>query len=266
MHQVCTSVFLQDDWITYLASLLDQAAWPDDFRSHRTVFLSKHCAYSANRPRLRFLTVVLQYYSSNYVTALAIINQIYCGLNRRRIDQTVHLVHHQQLLVITRADTWYHTSKQLSYPPTWSNYLLFVPSGSEYVNSGWFVYDDNCSCATSSSCALAIKNLWEQLSLITVVCARFLPWMLFLRSTTSIPPRMFVQSNLFEPVAVLLGFHDATEHQSSRLIGFWSLLSEHDQSNRVLEQLLVDKWNWTITHDDYYASCQPTACTYTISS
>jgi hypothetical protein len=33
----------------------------------------------------------------------------------------------------------------------------------------------------------------------------------------------------------------------------------------IVDQLMVEKWNWSAIHADYYAACKPNECTYTVT-
>jgi hypothetical protein len=34
----------------------------------------------------------------------------------------------------------------------------------------------------------------------------------------------------------------------------------------MLDELMVEQWNWSINYDYYYAACQPSQCSYTLTA
>ena len=262
MHQVCTSAFLQDDWLTNLARSSGRAYWTDDFRfSGPFIFLalgtlcqSAETSISSSR---------LQFYSANYISAFAVPPDQLRSQSEAYIQQFISSTTNNYLSSLRLIRDTTQANALLS--AKLSNYGLYVPSGSEFVYEYPFAYDENCTCASSSSCVLPSKIFKNNDRSLAWFVPGFYRGCFILEALRRSHLECLYNQTCLSQLLLYLNFTtpvNTTALDSSASDYFHpSMIIEE-----ILGQLMVDHWNWTITHDHYYASCQPTECTYRITA
>ena len=262
MHQVCTSAFLQDDWLTNLARVAAQPHWRDDFRPRgpyvfqalRTICQSAVTSISSSR---------LQFYSTNYVSAFAVSPDLLRSQSEAYIQQFISSTNNSYLSSLRLIRDTTQANALLS--AEWSNFFLIVPSGSIYVHEYPFTFDDNCTCGSSSSCVSGSFIFENDDRSVAWFVPGFYQGCFFLEALRRSHLECLYNQTCLSQLLFYLNFTmlvniTALDASASDYVHPTMIIEES------LEQLMVDHWNWTITHDHYYASCQPAACTYTIST
>ena len=260
MHQVCTSAFLQDDWISQLASLALQSHWSDDFR-FTGLFVFEALRTLCQSAATSVSDSLLQFYSTNYVSALITSADLLRFQSEASIQQFISSTANSYLSSLRLIRDTTQANSLLS--AKWSNYALYVASGYPNVFGRPRGYDDNCSCDSSSSCVTQ-SPIYQNNSRSSVW---YVPGFYTGCFVLEALRRSHLECLYNQTCLAQLLFHfDSTTPLSITALD--SSATSHFQPNttveKMLERLMVDNWNWTITHDDYYRSCQPSECTYTI--
>ncbi|CAF4027582.1 unnamed protein product, partial [Adineta steineri] len=149
LHQICTSIFVQDIWISYLYNASATALFfTDDFRgSGSFIFqgLSTFCQLSSQTISNR----LTQFYSSQYVSASVTPLQVLQSQSQAFVSQFISSMTNDFLLSISTIRETTQSNGLFSGQLT--NYGLYTESNND-VSSFPLLYG-NCSCASSATCA-----------------------------------------------------------------------------------------------------------------
>ena len=259
-HQVCNSVFLTDQWFTYLTSNDNQTRYtsdfralaPDAFRAIRTFceLTNKTIEQSLN-----------QFYSNQYVTGSTVSVDVFESQIRSAIERFRSETITSFLLALQLIRSTTHANPILSAYQ--SNYILRI----EYlgtVNITPADYD-NCVCSTSALCSspISIYNVSGNYAYLMFNVPGFYEGCYVIEALLQSDLRCFFNQScinhleryLLKELAINITALDA------------SLPSEYLPNStfeQLLDKLMIEQWNVTQMYDQYYNSCQPTECTYSI--
>jgi hypothetical protein len=142
-----------------------------------------------------------------------------------------------------------------------TNYGIFTPRGEidAYAYSLWY---GNCSCASSSMCTLQ-SNIYDYPKLIVLFPVPGI-------HTGCYVIESLLQSNLqcFYNQTCINKLQSYFVSSSSKNITALdtSLLSRYLENSTIedlLDELMIEKWNSSIMHDNYFNECEPRECSYT---
>jgi hypothetical protein len=257
LHQICSSVYIDNEWITYLVSssefLLNsdfRVAAPRLFQGLRSM-----CQLAAESIR----TNLDQFYSSNYVSAAATSEDLLRSQSEAIVKQFISSTTNSFLLSLRLIRNTTHVNTLLSGFST--NAEFAYEDGPASRPNIWASYGTNCTCEYSSACT-SNGQIYHDLS-------GTLEWNV---------PGFFRGCFIFEALrqSNLHCFYNQTclddlqSHWESRQELRLQLLdpSAHyfdvmTPVGVIIDRLMVDVWNWTITHGNYYGVCQPKECSYT---
>jgi hypothetical protein len=257
VHQICLSMYTRDDFPTHITTSTS-ALLRIDFRfSSRQMFqgLRAMCQLAAESIR----TNLDQFYSSNYVSAAATSEDLLRSKSEAIVNQFISSTTSSFLLSLRLIRNTTQANALVSglFTNFEFNYYYMELS----LTSQQRDYDD-CSCAYYSTCTSS-AGIYHNASL---------------PSTWSVPG-FYIGCFIFEALrqSNLHCFYNQTclddlqSHWESRQELRLQLLDPSalhyfdvmTPVGVIIDRLMVDVWNWTITHGNYYGVCQPKECRYT---
>ncbi|CAF3916101.1 unnamed protein product [Adineta steineri] len=258
-HQVCTSVFITQNWTNYLStSYGDDDVYLDDFRltsSFTFQALSALCQLINQTVSNR----LSQFYSSQYVSASVIPSEIFDPQARTLVDQYISSTTTDFLLSLTTIRNT--TQSNALFTGLQTNYYFITQNDTQYPDPYVLAYG-NCNCSSSPKCVTqsSIYNYPDPTTLLSV-------------------PGIYLGCYVIESLlqSNLECFYNQTcidqlqsYFSSTSLMNITALdesLSVKFRKNSTIEavvdQLMMEQWNQTIMYDRYFNACKPFECTYT---
>jgi hypothetical protein len=260
-HQVCSSVFVTENWISYLAKFYQyEELYVDDFRLSGTYTfqaLNSFCDL-INRTISDSLT---SFYSSQYVSAFVTPSELFQSQLQSLFLQFISTTTNEFLLSVDMIRDI--TQSNALFSGLFSNYGVIVPYG--HVDARTYARDyGDCKCTFSAKCV-------EQFSIYNNATVRRIA----LFTVPGLYFGCYFVESLFQ--STLECFYNQTcirELQSYLILSSSMNLTALDSSlpsqyfinsttEELLDHLMVEQWNSSQFYDNYYNECQPAQCTYT---
>ncbi|CAF4104333.1 unnamed protein product [Adineta steineri] len=256
LHQICTSIFVQDIWISYLADHNALSTFNfDDFRHSGTFIfqgLSAFCQLSSQTISNR----LTQFYSSQYVSASVTPLQVLQSQSQAFVSQFISSMTNDFLLSISTIRETTQSNGLFSGQLT--NYGLYT--GNNDVSSFPLLYG-NCSCASSATCANE-SIIYDPTTSFVIFSVPGLYIGCYIIEG-------LLQSNLecfYNETCINQIQSYFTQYLSMNLTTLDTSLLVRFHMNSTIEELvdklMVEKWNNATIYDGYYNECQPSKCSY----
>ena len=258
-HQVCSSIFVSESWINYLAASYGSSnVFIEDFRwtgTYTFQALSALCAL-INKTISNSLT---DFYSSEYISAYVISSELFQLQVQSLTDQFRLSTTNAFLLSLSMIRGTTQGNALLSGLQT--NYDVLSSNDHRTIFTATNIYSD-CYCDTSPTCTdiSAIYKSDYQTILYTV-------------------PGMYTGCYVIESLlqSTLQCFYDQTcinQLQSYFLSSATMYITALHSSlptqyfinstiEDLLDHLMVEQWNSSHMYENYYNACHPAQCTYT---
>ncbi|CAF1383656.1 unnamed protein product [Adineta steineri] len=257
LHQICTSIFVTNYWISYFTNARGTATLNgDDFRASGSFIfqaLNTFCQLSnqtiANR--------LIQFYSSQYVTVSVTPLQVFQSQTQAFVSQFISLMTNDFLLSISTIRKTTQSNSLLS--GQFTNYYL-VRQSSNYVNSVFVLYN-NCSCASSATCAYKFPIYDSKNSKVIFTVPGIYTGCYIIEALLQSNLQCFYNKTCINQVQSYFTKYlsmNLTTLDSSLLIGF----SMNSTIQELVDELMVEEWNSSTIYDGYYNECQPSKCSY----
>ncbi|CAF1523223.1 unnamed protein product [Adineta ricciae] len=258
LHQVCTSMYVTLQWIQYIINFFqDEVFFSSDFRwSSANSFstLAGFCELANKVITDNLITFSLNQYVSTTVTPVDLFNSQVQVL----VDQFKSSITNTFIISLNAIRST--TQSNGLYSALVTNYQLVILPGSASLARGGYSYS-NCSCIVSAKCLrpFPIFNYPNTTPIYTV------PGMyrgcFIVEALLQSNLQCFYDRNCLNQLQSY--FISST---SINLTSLDSSLSTHYSINSTIEQLLdelmIEQWNISITYKNYYDECQPKECSY----
>ena len=261
LHQICSSVYVTDQWINYILNSLSQVYWADDFRIlglQQFRVLAALCQQAEDVIAASLSQFYSNYYVSAVATSVALLRSQADALVQQFISSTTNSFSSSLRLI---RDTT--QANQLMSGLT-TNYYLSLSNNSLVPFPTSFTYDDDCDCRSSSACISNVVIFNGTLSEFTIsdVPGFYAGCFVLEALRQSFLECLYNQTCLIE---LQFNMQSTTSLNVTALDPSASVQYRPDTTIGVIvDELMVEAWNWSTTHEDYYAACQPDACSYTV--
>ncbi|CAF3852763.1 unnamed protein product [Rotaria sp. Silwood1] len=262
-HQVCTSDFISELWLKYMKSTAITLYFAD-FRRF-SIYTFQTLQILCRLVNKTISANLDDFYSDQYISTSTTpqnllriqIDSLFARLiisMENSFLQTFQLIRsttYQNVLTSAALTDHYHTDVDLLGIP-----LSFIVARSNI----W----SNCDCAVKATCiqSAAIYNITNNRVLYTV-SGMYIGCYLIEATLQSTLECLYNKTCL----------DMITSHVTRSLAIDWIPLNSSQSQNlanetiqAILDQLMVQKWNWSINYDSYYTECQPYECMYTYES
>ncbi len=261
LHQVCSSIFVDQSWIDYMVMHSEDILHFTDFR------MSSSYAFQALRTFCQLINRTISdsfidFYSRQYVSASVMSSKLFESeteslTNRFKLSMTNSFL----LSLLMIRDT---TQTNALLTATLTNYALTLYPNGYFVFAAPWTYG-GCFCASSSTCIS--------------------PTFIHKSGTPAIEfhvPGFYMGCYVLEALlqSTLECFYNQTcinrlqmYYSSSSAINVTALdsssPSNYSQSSTIrdlVENLMIEQWNVSTMYERYYNECRPTQCTYNIET
>ena len=262
LHQVCNSVYVTKEWITLVALSIDEF---DDFVDPKMIVLvtlrglRSFCASVETHIFASLLNFNSTIYISDVVTQTHILKS-QSDAQITNVKSTIANDFASSLEMINnvrKGDDLIPAFKQ--------TFFLMVPLGSVLWRPIAANRRDKCICDEDSTCT--VPTIFQDSNSST--SHWFVPG-LFTGCGVLETLRMSRLECLYNQICLnnfqkgLKSPHNTTltALNSSKTSPFFP----NTTLGAILDQLMVEHWNWSVTYEDYYAACQPSECRYTLTT
>ncbi|CAF3993185.1 unnamed protein product [Adineta steineri] len=261
LHQVCRSDFVTQHWIDYVAnSYGNDGTFYDTFRTTGTfVFqaLSTLCVL-VDQTISNSLT---QFYSSQYVSEFVTPENVFQLQTNAFISQFISSTTNQFLLSLSMIRKTTQSNALLS--GQFTNYRFYYNLDSSLTTES--VRYDDCTCTSSATCieqytVINYPNFTQVFPLPGLYIGCYI-----IESLLQSNLQCFYDQVCIDTVQLYLQsstFINATALDISLSIQYL----ENSTIADILEQLMVEEWNSSSIYENYYSECQPSGCSYTVTS
>ncbi|CAF3911623.1 unnamed protein product [Adineta steineri] len=261
LHQICHSDFVTQHWIDYLTSSHgNDGAFYDTFRTTGTfVFqaLSTFCVLVDET----ISNSLIQFYSTQYVSAYVTSENVFKLQIEAFISQFILSTTNQFLLSLSMIRKT--TQSNALFTGQLTNYNVYL-AGDLSLTTKSVQYDD-CTCTSSATCieqytVINYPNFTQIFPLPGLYIGCYI-----IESLLQSNLQCFYDQVCIDTVQLYLGsskFINATALDISLSVQFFKNSTIAD----VLDQLMVEEWNSSSIYEDYYSECQPSGCSYTVTT
>ncbi|CAF0788979.1 unnamed protein product [Adineta steineri] len=261
LHQVCRSDFVTQEWIDYVAnSYGNDGTFYDTFRTTGTfVFqaLSTLCVL-VDQTISNSLT---QFYSSQYVSEFVTPENVFQLQTDAFISQFILSTTNQFLLSLSMIRKTTQSNALLSGQLT--NYRFYYNLDSSLTTES--VRYDDCTCTSSATCieqytVINYPNFTQVFPLPGLYIGCYI-----IESLLQSNLKCFYDQVCIDTVQLYLGsstFINVTALDISLSIQYL----ENSTIADILDELMVEEWNSSSIYDNYYSECQPSGCSYTVTT
>jgi hypothetical protein len=258
LHEVCNSVFVTDNWISYLAMSTETTIF-NDFRStgpYSFQALATFCDLVENTIKNN----LIQFYSNQYVSTSVTPSHLFQLQAISRIGQFRSLTTSSFLLSLEMIRGTIQSNALFSGLQT--NYRQFVQNGDVLSSAQDY---NGCSCAFSSSCInqSAIYSYPNATRLFNV--PGFYTGCYVIESLLQSDLQCFYNQTCINALQAYLPSSSSMKVTALNS----SLPSEYSEKTTIkelLNSLMLEQWSSSALYNSYYDECQPIQCTYNMET
>ncbi|CAF4117379.1 unnamed protein product [Rotaria sp. Silwood2] len=257
-HQVCSSIYVTNDWINYIApSFGDQPYDPPNFVWTSTnIFqaLSAFCELT-NKTISKSLN---RFYSNQYISAMITPVHIFESQIQSMLEQFIYSTTNHFLLSLQTIRDTTQANALLSAKQT--NILVYFLYENTIATVAPLYYDD-CDCGYSAKCIVqsfiySYPNLTELFSIPGQYVGCF-PLESLLQSTLE----CFYNQTCVDILHSYLVFNSSM-NVTALDASLPSRFFVNSTIQELVNKLMVEQWNRSTMYERYFNSCQPISCTY----
>ncbi len=261
LHQVCSSVFVNQSWIDYLATPMVITPLTRDFRKI-SPFLFQALRTFCELSNSTIADSLTQFYSRQYVSASVIPEKLFQSAMTSLVayfkvsTTNSFLLFRSMIRDTTQANTLFSGLQ--------TNYHLVIATTKYDVGISPLIYN-NCNCASLSTCIdqSSIYKYSNEIRLFNI--SGFYTGCYVIESLLQSTLQCFYSQQCIDDIQVFLPpspLMQATALDSS--------LPSRYPNDSIIEDLvnnlMIEQWNISSLYNRYYNECQPTQCTYTIET
>ena len=256
LHQVCSSMFLDQNWMIYLKYWVEHGIVRNDFRGtgpYAFQALKGLCELLKQR-----ISIGLGEFNSNqYVTASIIPQNIFESEIKSTIETFRSSMATNFLLSLEIIQGTTQANALLSALQT--NYYIFIDKFYRYGRTNPMHYND-CDCATSFACTFqsSIEDYPNSTSLFNV--PNFYKGCYIVESLLQSSLECFYDTQCIKKLQSYIS--SSSPINITALDASLSNYSKNSTIKELVNNLMIEKWNATPIFERYYNECQPTNCTY----
>ena len=257
LHEVCSSIFVTQEWISSLSMASYDALVFNDFR------VTASYSFQALRTLCELVGTTIginldQYYSNQYVSVFVAPAQLFLLQMSARLDQLILSTKNSFMLPFSMIRNTIHNNGLFSSLQT--NYRQVVQNNNLF---SFPLQYRGCSCALSPTCVdqSAIYQDSNGTQLFSV--PGFYTGCYIIESLLQSDLRCFYDQACINQLKTYLS-------SSMEVTALYSALSSRNFPNTTINQLLdflmVQQWDTSISYEGYYDACQPKQCSFSIGT
>lgn len=263
LHQVCTSVFVTEEWLLYLASIsLYQSLYRDDFLllGYSTFQALYTLCQMSDRTISNSLT---QFYSNEYTSTFTIPKHTFLSTIEPLINEFKSSTMNNFNLSFNLIRNTQVVNQIMS--ASQSNY--YFPSGPDMDDflrpHSQFYY--GCLCAESPKCITQYPVKSHPMAETGFYIPGFYYGCYIIEALLQSTLECFYNEiciNRIQSYITYTSPMNVTPLDSSLSSQYFV----HSTMQDLVNNLMMEEWNSSITYENYYKQCQPKQCTYTYTT
>ena len=258
-HQVCSSDFVTQNWIDYLAALPGSSGtFYDHFRVTGTFAfqaLNTLC-FLVNQTISNSL---IEFYSTQYVSASVTSSNVFQSQIEVFTSQFISTTTNDFLLSLSMIRNTTQSNALLSGQLT--NYRLYT----DLTNNMLSLWYGDCTCASSARCIYQYTVVNYPLFTEVFPLPGFYLGCYIIEALLRSSLQCFYDQTCINQLQSYLGSStilNVTALDISLSVQFF----ENSTMEDLLDQLMVEEWNTSSIYNNYYSECQPKQCSYTFTT
>jgi hypothetical protein len=261
LHQVCSSVFVSEEFIAYTGQSSNSFRRTDSFQN------GGFSAFQALRAICQLVQDAIsisveQFYSISYVNSVTIPTTHFQSQANTLVQQFISSTTKSFLMSLRMVRNLTHANALFSI--LYANGFSDVFYVARTLQPSERVYNDECNCIASSACITDMRMYWNYMNLS--------PWTLpgFYRGCYIIEALLKSNLECFYNLSCLDMFHyylqfDSMMNTTALDPALSTRYLPTTSIGEIVDQMMVEKWNWSANHANYFTACQPKECTYTVT-
>nr|AEN94405.1 hypothetical protein [Adineta vaga] len=258
-HQICTSVFISQEWIQYLFNVKESSGWnSDDFRE-MSPFLFQALFTFCELVNQTIRNRLLQFYSSEFVTASVIPSETVQIQAESFINQFISTMTNDFLLSLLIVRQM--TQGNALYSAQDTNIYFYRYYLSDYYGTSYTYAYHGCSCVTSMKCAYQAAMYDNYNGGSTFYIPGMKTGCYIVEALLQSDLQCFYNQTCLNQIEL---YFDQTPSMNVTTLDP-SLLIQfivNSTIQQILDKMMVEEWNTSIIYEDYYKECHPSECTY----
>ena len=261
LHDVCTSVYVTKEWITFIALSGKQLCWPVDFRTtgvYTFEALSLLCKSIDGHITASMEQFGSSTYVSTLVTSFVSMEAVFEILIKQfKISTTKTFVSSLDLI-----SGMFQSS---TVPLAMGSYFTPDSSGTTFGYPSWKNFTGGCDCTTGDSCFLQSAIYRNSSPSSRWVVPGFFTACFVLESLRASSLECFFNQTCLQDLQAQMELELNTNFTALNSSAT-SRFQPGSTIGPMLGELMVEQWINSTTYDGYYAVCQPSECRYTLTS
>ena len=263
-HQLCSSDFVAPKWFDYLlrARLENSALWSRDFRS-TSFYTFQSLASLCQDADDTISNNLKRFYANQYVSMILtpaplLKTQLQAQIDQFRLSIVGEFLSSSRIIRGTL-----HGNALLSTLLTNALLRLNYATGVTYVVQ--VMYGTDCSCVVSSWCSVRSRFFDGLTTNILFIVPGMYSGCFLVESLLQSTLECFYSDSCFNQ---LTGYISTTTLSNATILNATASSRYLPTTNvsDIVNQLMLETWNWTMMYDKYYAECEPYECRYTIKT
>jgi hypothetical protein len=261
LHQVCTSIFVNQSWIDYLARHNGTIVFERDFR------VTGSSAFQALRTFCRLISSTIsdsltQFHSKQYVGASVTPVELFQSEMKSSVDQFRLSMTKRFLLSLWMIrDT---TQANALFSASGTNYQIIVVSNT-YTLATFACTYDLCNCASSSTCIYPSSIYQYPSNALLFNLSGFYTGCFLIESLLQSTLQCFYDQVCIDHLLIYFSRSPSMNVLALDL----SLPSNYSVNSTIkdlVNNLMIEQWNAPPIYENYYNACQPTHCIYSVET
>jgi hypothetical protein len=259
LHQVCSSIFVDQVWIKYLSNASETEFLPENFRwtgPYAFQALRAFCDLSNQTISNR----LIQFYSNQYVSASVVPQTLFESETQSLIDQFRSSSTNNFLLSLaTIRDT---TQANALFSALQNNYRIDIKLAETEININPILYN-GCRCSASSTCIFPSFVDFSRPSSVLFDMPNFYRGCNVIESLLQSTLECFYNQQCIDGLQRQISSSPSVSVTALDK-SLPSVYFMDSTIGELLNNLMIEQWNVSPIFENYYNACHPIKCTYTL--
>lgn len=253
-HQICSSYFLSEAWLSWLDSLSDISTFNLDFRTDASShfnMLAILCTQAENT----ITDALQQFLQQTYVTAQVVPKQLFepqatAFINDWRVATTSDYA--RTFLLVIAMQYGYHLAT------VYSNFVPSISDSGKFTLDLYQSYDNNCSCLLPASCNSPMSmyhtnDVYGVTIFQWAVASHFYSGCFKVQALLASTLECFYNESCMNHLFIYISSEPVTPY----VLLDANISQANDTVESIVKQLFVANWSSNINFSAYYQYCAP---------
>jgi hypothetical protein len=260
-HEVCTSVFVEEKWITYLTAPIQGTSNTIDFKNSGSLSFQALRTFCELIDRTVAASIT-EFYSSQYFSASVTPSHVF----RPEIDALITQFRSsmRSSFSLSRSIIRDTTHANALLSGLGANYRLYVVDIEDNL-----LTDPNtfmgCSCASSPSCVQPSSAAGNSILPISFTVPGFYTGCFVIEALLQSTLECFYEQQCIDTLKMY--FWWSSPMNTTALNSYLSKeYSVNSTIGQLVDNLMMETWSPSVMYENYYDACRPAGCSYSYST